>query len=88
MSAHSFAEFFRQATSSPDEPQERTPYPYQTAFAESESMPELLNVPTGVGKTAAAVLVWLYRQRVPGRWKSSPINTNAIRLLPADASVG
>ncbi len=44
-----FAEFFRRATTSPTERQGRTPYPYQTAFAEGDSLPELLNVPTGVG---------------------------------------
>ena len=58
-----FAEFFRKATTSSTEPQGRTPYPYQTAFAEGDSLPELLNVPTGVGKTAAAILGWLYRRR-------------------------
>lgn len=44
-----FAEFFRRATTSPTERQGRTPYPYQTAFAEGDSLPELLDVPTGVG---------------------------------------
>ena len=44
-----FAGFFRKATTPPTEPQGRTPYPYQTAFAEGESLPELLKVPTGVG---------------------------------------
>lgn len=58
-----FAEFFRRATTSPNEPQGRTPYPYQSAFAEGDSLPELLNVPTGGGKTAAAILGWLYRRR-------------------------
>ena len=59
-----FAEFFRRATTSPNEPQGRTPYPYQTAFAEGDSLPELLNVPTGVGKTAAAILGWLCSHRL------------------------
>ena len=39
------------------------PYPYQTGLATYEKMPRLLSVPTGVGKTAAAVLSWLYRRR-------------------------
>lgn len=52
-----FSEFFSKACDG------RTPYPYQTAFAESSSLPELLNVPTGVGKTATAILGWLYRRR-------------------------
>lgn len=40
----------------------RRPYPYQVRLAE-EGLPELLRVPTGAGKTAAAVLGWLYRRR-------------------------
>lgn len=58
-----FVEFFSKATTSPTERRGRTPYPYQQAFAEGDSLPELLNVPTGVGKTATAVLGWLYRRR-------------------------
>lgn len=58
-----FDNFFKLATSSSDEPQGRTPYPYQTAFAEDGELPDLLNVPTGVGKTATSILGWLYRRR-------------------------
>ncbi len=39
------------------------PYPYQAALATSIDLPNLLYVPTGVGKTAAATLAWLYRRR-------------------------
>lgn len=39
------------------------PYPYQEAFAEAEVLPQLLDVPTGLGKTATAILGWLYRRR-------------------------
>ncbi|ODA32152.1 type I-G CRISPR-associated helicase/endonuclease Cas3g [Planctopirus hydrillae] len=39
------------------------PYPYQERFATADSLPELLNVPTGVGKTATAILGWLYRRQ-------------------------
>ncbi|MES2788219.1 MAG: CRISPR-associated helicase Cas3', partial [Planctomycetota bacterium] len=52
-----FGDFFRRAT------QIIAPYPYQRAFAEDESLPELLSIPTGLGKTAAVVLGWLYRRR-------------------------
>ncbi|HEB92484.1 MAG TPA: DEAD/DEAH box helicase, partial [Gammaproteobacteria bacterium] len=38
------------------------PYPYQTRLA-TESWPELLDIPTGLGKTAAVVLAWLYKRR-------------------------
>ncbi|GAA4199852.1 hypothetical protein GCM10023074_30890 [Microbispora amethystogenes] len=37
-----------------------TPYPYQARLAR-EGLPELLRVPTGAGKTLAAVLPWLWR---------------------------
>jgi len=59
-----FKDFFRAATKTAQEPQGREPYPYQIAFATGDSLPELLNVPTGVGKTATALLGWLYRRRV------------------------
>lgn len=39
------------------------PYPYQSRLATSDSLPALLNVPTGVGKTAASTLAWVYRRR-------------------------
>lgn len=51
-----FDDFFKQATGC-------RPYPYQCAFAQDGELPELLNVPTGVGKTATAILGWLYRRR-------------------------
>lgn len=38
------------------------PFPYQKRLAR-EGLPELLDVPTGCGKTLAAVLPWLYRRR-------------------------
>jgi CRISPR-associated endonuclease/helicase Cas3 len=39
------------------------PYPYQERLARDESVPELLDAPTGLGKTAAAVLAWVWRRR-------------------------
>ncbi len=56
MTALSFDEFFRTATAT-------DPYPYQAALAEG-SWPDLLDVPTGLGKTAAVTLAWVYRRRV------------------------
>ncbi len=52
----SFREVFRAATG-------QTPYPYQADMATGVDLPNLLRVPTGSGKTAAAVLGWLYRRR-------------------------
>lgn len=41
----------------------KSPFPYQIALAEGAELPELLRAPTGAGKTAAAVLGWLFRRR-------------------------
>jgi len=51
-----FPEMFFKATG-------KQPYPYQTEFAIGAALPQLLNVPTGVGKTATAILGWLYRRK-------------------------
>src|SRR5215469_2174991 len=60
---NSFKEFFRTATGG------REPYPYQKRFAEADPLPHLLRAPTGAGKTATAILGWLWR------WVSSNPDT-------------
>ena len=52
-----FDDFFRMATEL-----ERGPYSYQRRLACSELFPEVLDVPTGLGKTAAVILAWLWRR--------------------------
>lgn len=37
------------------------PYPYQVRLA-TQPWPDTLNVPTGLGKTAAVILAWLYKR--------------------------
>lgn len=39
------------------------PFPYQVRLATREALPDLLEAPTGAGKTAGAVLTWLWRRR-------------------------
>jgi CRISPR-associated endonuclease/helicase Cas3 len=51
-----FREFFKEATGHP-------PFPYQERMATEGEFPSLVHVPTGAGKTAAAVLGWLWRRR-------------------------
>lgn len=51
-----FGELFERATGG------QLPYPYQQRLAD-QGLPELLEVPTGCGKTAAVVLAWLWRRR-------------------------
>ncbi|MBI2704372.1 MAG: CRISPR-associated helicase Cas3' [Actinobacteria bacterium] len=50
-----FVEMVNRATGHP-------PYPYQSRLAD-DGLPDLLEVPTGAGKTLAATLPWLYRRR-------------------------
>lgn len=39
------------------------PYPYQIRLATTPELPQLLDIPTGCGKTSAVVLAWLWRRR-------------------------
>jgi len=55
--AETFEKFFLIATGEPDQ----SPYPYQTAFATANPLPHLLRAPTGAGKTATAIIGWLWR---------------------------
>lgn len=50
-----FRERFARATDG------RSPYPYQVRLA-GEDWPEVLSVPTGMGKTAAVGLAWIHRR--------------------------
>jgi hypothetical protein len=51
-----FSAFFQVATG-------ESPFPYQERLARADALPNLLDAPTGSGKTAAAVLGWLWRRR-------------------------
>lgn len=51
-----FEAFFTAAT-------EAEPFPYQVRFATEPALPDLVAAPTGAGKTATAVLGWLWRRR-------------------------
>lgn len=52
-----FDDFFKQATGL------KEPYDYQRRLAEGP-WPDLLDVPTGMGKTAAVTLAWAWKRRV------------------------
>src|ERR1700749_4940517 len=61
-----FTETFRRATrqQGADEREGHVPLPYQVGLAtDGQAMPVLLDLPTGLGKTAGAVLAWLWRRR-------------------------
>ena len=49
------SEFFSRITGSP------SPYPYQARLADGD-WPDILDVPTGLGKTAAVTVAWLFRR--------------------------
>lgn len=51
-----FEAFFSAATGT-------EPFPYQVRFATGPTLPDLVAAPTGAGKTATAVLGWLWRRR-------------------------
>lgn len=49
-----YSSFFLAATG-------KRPFPYQEKFAQASTLPKLMNVPTGTGKTATMVLGWVWR---------------------------
>jgi CRISPR-associated endonuclease/helicase Cas3 len=51
-----FVRWFKQAT-------EKEPYPFQIRFACEPTLPELVDVLTGMGKTAMVVLGWWEEQQ-------------------------
>ena len=61
LKVESFAELVARASGSFDEPRV-APYAYQQRIAD-DGYPDLIQVPTGAGKTLAAVLPWLWRSR-------------------------
>ena len=58
MDASNFTAHFQRATAG-----RHRPFPYQTRLA-TEPWPAMLEIPTGLGKTAAIVLAWLYKRRL------------------------
>ena len=50
-----FEQFFQEATG-------YRPYPYQAKLALSSNLPSFLDIPTGLGKTAAVTTAWLWRR--------------------------
>ncbi|WP_166355286.1 type I-G CRISPR-associated helicase/endonuclease Cas3g [Phytoactinopolyspora limicola] len=63
------------------------PYHYQRRLA-VDGLPELLNVPTGAGKTLAATLPWLYRRRFhPDGAVRAPTPRRLVIVLPQRALV-
>lgn len=56
-----YENFFRRATRSGSALNGLKPFPYQNRLADG-NWPELLDIPTGLGKTAGVVLAWLWKR--------------------------
>ena len=56
MNIKEFESLFEKATNN-------GPFPYQVSLATSAHLPQILNAPTGSGKTDAVVLAWLWRRK-------------------------
>lgn len=63
--ADDFISFFQAATRAGSQPAGRTPYDYQSRLAEAPCESRLITIPTGLGKTAAVVLSWLWNRQQP-----------------------
>ncbi len=70
-----YQEFFSRATGYP-------PYDYQVRLAEADPWPDLLEAPTGVGKTEAIVLGWLWRRRYADKTVSAATPRRLAYTLP------
>src|SRR3546814_10060572 len=55
-----------------------TPFDYQRRLAEECMWPDVVNVPTGLGKTAAVTLAWLYKRG----WRSGGRDASADSRTP------
>lgn len=60
-----YQQFFRHATG-------QLPFPFQLRLAQSERWPARIEVPTGLGKTLAVVVAWLWRRQHPTFRLSTP----------------
>lgn len=56
MTTTNFKDLFARATG-------YSPYPWQTRLAMGEELPDIIDVETGLGKTAAVIVGWLYNRR-------------------------
>jgi len=78
MSDLDFSDFFAKAFSDG-----RVPYDYQCRLAELPCESRLINIPTGLGKTAAVVLAWLYNRVYlkPEKWPRRLVYCLPMRTL-------
>ncbi|OPY50605.1 MAG: CRISPR-associated helicase Cas3 [Methanosaeta sp. PtaU1.Bin112] len=77
-----YKNFFRTATSDSNSGKGHDPYPFQTRLATGEKLPELIDIPTGLGKTDAVVLAWLWRRRFAGEQVRRATPRRLVYCLP------
>lgn len=70
-----YTEMFEQATG-------YAPFHYQEEMARGQNFPSMLEVPTGMGKTAAAILGWLWRRRYAGEEIRAATPRRLVYCLP------
>lgn len=68
---NNYDDFFKKATNF-------EPYDFQKKFACSIELPDIINIPTGLGKTECIIIGWLWRKSSEDR---SQYNTNTPRRL-------
>lgn len=72
-----YADMFKQATGVID-----GPFHYQEEMASGQDFPSLLEVPTGMGKTAAAILGWVWRRKFAGEEIRAATPRRLVYCLP------
>ena len=81
-----FSTFFEAATREEEGQEGHKPYPFQIRLALGEELPELIDIPTGLGKTDAVVLAWLWRRRFAGPEKRKATPRRLVYCLPMRTS--
>ena len=77
-----FSRFFLAATRDEGGQGGHDPYPFQKRLATAEELPELIDIPTGLGKTDAVVLAWLWRRRFAGPQVRAATPRRLVYCLP------
>ena len=77
-----FRAFFKAATWDEIRGEGHDPYPFQIRLALGEELPELIDIPTGLGKTDAVVLGWLWRRRFAGLDTQAATPRRLVYCLP------
>ena len=77
-----YREFFRTATFDSNSGKGHDPYSFQIRLATGKELPELIDVPTGMGKTDAVVLGWLWKRRFAGPEERRATPRRLVYCLP------